>query len=238
MTTENYGSGTYSQLPDGSWRLRIYAGKDPATGKPRQPERRFRGTETAAKKALRAFQAEFDAGKIDEAIAVLLKLPDSDPRHNEALVRIEKMKSSAAPTPVPAAPSEAALDEMRVAGFTAVASSRYIDAVKNLDPVVKARIPEIASMTPANGSHGVALATSEIRITFTRPMRLANPKGIHWQSQAPLSVGEVKLSEDKKTAVFAVGLAPGQTYRFRFTACVSEDGYSLIPTVLTFTTSK
>ena len=84
-------------------------------------------------------QALFDAGKIDEAIAVLLKLPDSDPRHNEALVRIEKMKSSAAPTPVPAAPSEAALDEMRVAGFAAVASSRYIDAVKNLDPVAKAR---------------------------------------------------------------------------------------------------
>jgi tetratricopeptide (TPR) repeat protein len=84
-------------------------------------------------------QALFDAGKIDEAIAVLLKLPDSDPRHNEALVRIEKMKSSAAPTPAPAAPSDAALDEMRVAGFAAIASSRYIDAVKNLDPVVKAR---------------------------------------------------------------------------------------------------
>ncbi|MGA7990880.1 MAG: tetratricopeptide repeat protein [Thermoanaerobaculia bacterium] len=83
-------------------------------------------------------QALFDAGKIDEAIGVLLKLPDSDPRHNEALVRIEKMKSSAAPTPVPAAPSDAVLDSMRAAGFAAVASSRYIDAVKNLDPVVKA----------------------------------------------------------------------------------------------------
>jgi tetratricopeptide (TPR) repeat protein len=84
-------------------------------------------------------QALFDAGKIDEAIGVLLKLPDSDPRHNEALVRIEKMKSSAAPTPAPAAPSDAALDGMRAAGFAAVASSRYIDAVKNLNPVVKAR---------------------------------------------------------------------------------------------------
>jgi tetratricopeptide (TPR) repeat protein len=84
-------------------------------------------------------QALFDAGKIDEAIAVLLKLPDSDPRHNEALVRIERMKSSASPTPAPAAPSDAALDEMRIAGFSAISTSRYIDAVKNLDPVVKAR---------------------------------------------------------------------------------------------------
>jgi len=82
-------------------------------------------------------QALFDAGKIDEAIGILVKIPDADPRHNEALVRIEKMKSSAAPTPAPAAPSDAALDEMRVAGFAAIASSRYIDAVKNLDPVVK-----------------------------------------------------------------------------------------------------
>jgi tetratricopeptide (TPR) repeat protein len=84
-------------------------------------------------------QALFEAGKVDEAIAVLLKLPDSDPRHNEALVRIEKMKSSAAPMPTAAAPSEAALDEMRVAGLTAMSSSRYIDAVRNLDPVVKSR---------------------------------------------------------------------------------------------------
>lgn len=84
-------------------------------------------------------QALFDAGKIDDAIGILVKIPDADPRHNEALVRIEKMKSSAAPTPAPAAPSDAALDEMRVAGFAAIASSRYIDAVKNLDPVVKAR---------------------------------------------------------------------------------------------------
>ena len=88
-------------------------------------------------------QALFEAGKIDEAIAVLVKIPDADPRHNEALVRIEKMKSSAAPTPAPAAPSEAALDEMRVAGFAAIASSRYIDAVKNLDPVVKARPQDV-----------------------------------------------------------------------------------------------
>ena len=84
-------------------------------------------------------QALFDAGKIDDAIGILVKIPDADPRHNEALVRIEKMKSSAAPTPAPAAPSDAALDEMRVAGFAAIASSRYIDAVKNLDPVVKTR---------------------------------------------------------------------------------------------------
>ncbi len=93
-------------------------------------------------------QVLFDSGKIDDAIAVLAKLPDSDPRHNEALFRIEKMKSSAAPTPGPAAPSAAQLDEMRAAGLAAMASSRYIDALKNLDPVVKAR-PQDAEVAAA-----------------------------------------------------------------------------------------
>jgi tetratricopeptide (TPR) repeat protein len=98
-------------------------------------------------------QVLFDAGKIDEAIAVLAKLPDSDPRHNEALVRIEKMKSSAAPTPGPAAPSAAQLDEMRVAGLAAMTSSRYIDALKNLDPVVKARPQDAEAAAAAQRAH-------------------------------------------------------------------------------------
>ncbi len=105
-------------------------------------------------------QALFDAGKIDEAIAVLLKLPDSDPRHNEALVRIEKMKSTAAPTPVPAAPSEAATDEMRVAGFAAIATSRYIDAVKNLDLVVKARPQDTEAAAGLKRAHDQVAALS------------------------------------------------------------------------------
>ena len=98
-------------------------------------------------------QVLFDGGKIDEAIAVLATLPDSDPRHNEALVRIEKMKSSAAPTPGPAAPSAAQLDEMRVAGLTAMSSSRYIDALKNLDPVVKARPQDAEAAAAAQKAH-------------------------------------------------------------------------------------
>ncbi len=98
-------------------------------------------------------EALFNAGKIDDAIGVLAKLPESDPRHNEALVRIEKMKSSAAPTPGPAPPSAAALDEMRVAGFTAMASSRYIDALKNLDPVVKARPQDAEAAAAAQRAH-------------------------------------------------------------------------------------
>src|ERR1017187_9995315 len=111
------------------------------------------GRVTPSEDPFQKAQVLFDAGKIDEAIAVLAKLPDSDPRHNEALVRIEKMKSSAAPTPGPAAPRAAQLDEMRVTGLAAMSSSRYIDALKNLDPVVKARPQDAEAAAAAQRAH-------------------------------------------------------------------------------------
>ena len=108
---------------------------------------------TPGEDAFQRAQALFDAGKIDEAISVLASLPESDQRHTEALVRIEKMKSSAPPTLGPAAPSAAVLDEMRVAGFAAMSSSRYIDALKNLDPVVKARPQDAEAAAAAQRAH-------------------------------------------------------------------------------------
>jgi tetratricopeptide (TPR) repeat protein len=111
------------------------------------------GPGASAPDAFQKAQALFDAGKVDEAIAVLAKLPESDPRHNEALVRMEKMKSSAAPTPGPAAPSAAQLDEMRAAGFAAMSTSRYIDALKNLDPVVKARPEDTEAAAATQHAH-------------------------------------------------------------------------------------
>ncbi|MFI5120856.1 MAG: tetratricopeptide repeat protein, partial [Thermoanaerobaculia bacterium] len=125
------------------------AGGSPPTPKGGAPG----GHTTPSEDPFQRAQVLFDAGKIDEAIAVLAKLPDSDPRHNEALVRIEKMKSSAAPTPGPAAPTAEQLDEMRVAGLTAMASSRYIDALKNLDPVVRARPQDTEAAAAVQRAH-------------------------------------------------------------------------------------
>jgi tetratricopeptide (TPR) repeat protein len=136
------------------WLLRGSPAARPATaGGPPPKEGAPGGRATPLEDPFQKAQVLFDAGKIDEAIVVLAKLPDSDPRHNEALVRIEKMKSSAAPTPGPAAPSAAQLDEMRVAGLAAMSSSRYIDALKNLDPVVKARSQDAEAAAAAQRAH-------------------------------------------------------------------------------------
>lgn len=45
------------------WRLRVYAGQDPVTGKPRFRERGLRATKRAAEAELRKFAAEVDDGK-------------------------------------------------------------------------------------------------------------------------------------------------------------------------------
>jgi tetratricopeptide (TPR) repeat protein len=93
-------------------------------------------------------QGFFDQGKVDEAIQVLLAVPDNDPRRNEAIAKIDQFRQ-AAPTPVPAAAARPAnLEELRATGFAALKASRYIDAVKALDPVAKAR-PEDLEATQA-----------------------------------------------------------------------------------------
>jgi tetratricopeptide (TPR) repeat protein len=89
--------------------------------------------------------ALLEQGKVEEARTLVTAIPDSDPRYPAALEVMERIRSAAVPTPAGAAPavSAASLDEMRISGLAAARSSHYLDAVKALDPVVKAH-PEDA----------------------------------------------------------------------------------------------
>ncbi|MHB8798805.1 MAG: hypothetical protein ACYDBY_10120 [Thermoanaerobaculia bacterium] len=85
-------------------------------------------------------RALFKEGKAEEALALLTAVPSTDPRHDQALVLIDTIKSSAQPGPATAsAVSDAEVDAARLAGFASLQSGRYIDAVKSLDVVVRAR---------------------------------------------------------------------------------------------------
>ncbi len=83
-------------------------------------------------------QALFSQGKVDMAIQLLLAVPENDPRRNEALAKIDQYRNAGAPPPAPAAPSMATIEQLRTQGLAAMKTSRYIDAFKALDPVVKA----------------------------------------------------------------------------------------------------
>ncbi len=93
-----------------------------------------------AQDPLEKAQNLFKQGKVEEALGILTAIPSSDPRHDQALVLIDQFKSSAEPRPSTATPvNDAQVDEARVSGFANLASGRYIEAVKSLDLVVKAR---------------------------------------------------------------------------------------------------
>ena len=59
------GEGTYQQIRKGVYRLRVYVGSDPITGKPRQASRTAKATnEAGARRELRRFVAEVEDGKV------------------------------------------------------------------------------------------------------------------------------------------------------------------------------
>jgi Flp pilus assembly protein TadD len=101
-------------------------------------------------------QGLFDQGRVDEALQILVSIPDSDARHPEALAMIDRFKTTAIPTPSTAGPA-IDLDQLKAQGLASIRSSRYIDAVKALDPVVKAR--------PEDSEAALALAKAREEIS-------------------------------------------------------------------------
>lgn len=120
---------------------------------------------SAQQDPLEKAQALFKQGKVDEALGILTAIPSSDPRHDQALVLLDQFKSSAEPRPATGpAVSDAQVDEARVAGLASLSSGRYIDAVKSLDLVVKARPDDTeASQALARARDSVSALGSAIR---------------------------------------------------------------------------
>src|SRR5271165_7021675 len=79
------GAGSMTERPVGSgaWRLRAYVGRDALTNRPIQVTRTFRGTETAARKALAKLVTDVEAGKIERSRATVGELLDRWLEHIE-----------------------------------------------------------------------------------------------------------------------------------------------------------
>ena len=56
--------GTMTERSPGTWRLRVYIGDDPVTGRPRQATRTFRGSKRQAQTTLAEFVAECSNGRL------------------------------------------------------------------------------------------------------------------------------------------------------------------------------
>ena len=77
MTERPKGSGT--------WRLRVYVGRDPDTNTPIQESRTFRGTETAARKELAKLVAKVEGRVVEPNRATVGQLLDRWVAHVEAI---------------------------------------------------------------------------------------------------------------------------------------------------------
>ena len=144
-----------------AWFLFRPKGDGPAPGAVEPPV----AVAPAQQDPLEKAQALFKQGKVDDALGILTAIPSGDPRHDQALVLIDQFKSSAEPRPSagPAA-NDAQIDEARLAGLASLSSGRYIDAVKSLDLVVKARPEDAeASQALARARDSVSALGSAIR---------------------------------------------------------------------------
>jgi integrase len=76
---------TERPVGSGAWRLRVYAGRDPITDNPIQVQRTFRGTETAARKALAKLVTDVEEGRFDKTKVTVGELLDRWLAHIEAI---------------------------------------------------------------------------------------------------------------------------------------------------------
>ena len=110
-------------------------------------------------------------------------------------------------------------------------------SVKTVAPVVIKTVPEA-------GAVGVDTALTEIKVTFSKPMRDGSWS---WstvsQESFPETVGKPHYLADGRTCALTVKLQPGKTYAMwvnsqKFTGFKDTDGRSAVPYLLVFETRK
>jgi len=76
-----------ARAPHQVWRLRAFVGRDPVSGRPRQTEKTFHGSDAAATKALRNLASSVDTQQVDRTTATVGQLLDKWLEHIEAARR-------------------------------------------------------------------------------------------------------------------------------------------------------
>jgi RNA polymerase sigma-70 factor (ECF subfamily) len=102
--------------------------------------------------------------------------------------------------------------------------------------------PMVIKTIPEAGSDEVDPAMTEIKVTFSKPM---HDRNWSWASMTkasyPDTTGQPHYTDDKRTCVLAVKLAPGTTYAIwvnseKFTNFKDAAGKSAVPYLLVFKT--
>ena len=109
--------------------------------------------------------------------------------------------------------------------------------------VALATLPPVVVRTePRAGATNVAASVSEIRVTFSRPMRDRSWSWVKLSDASfPGMTGNPRFLDDRLTCVLPVSLEPGMTYAIwlnkpPFENFQDEDGHKAVPYLLAFAT--
>jgi RNA polymerase sigma-70 factor (ECF subfamily) len=102
----------------------------------------------------------------------------------------------------------------------------------------------VVSTEPRAGAADVPASTTEIRVTFSRPMRNGDWSWVKLSDASfPKIAGNPRFLEDQRTCVLAVSLEPGKTYAIWLNQPPHENfqdpqGHNAVPYLLVFETKR
>ena len=109
---------------------------------------------------------------------------------------------------------------------------------------VKTAPPVVVSTTPQAGAVDVDSVTSEIKVTFSKPMTDKSWSWSTWgEENFPKMTGDPRYEPDGLTCVLPVALESGKTYAIwlnsnKFTNFKDTDGRPAVPYLLVFETKR
>ncbi|VTS04142.1 Ig-like domain-containing protein [Tuwongella immobilis] len=104
--------------------------------------------------------------------------------------------------------------------------------------------PVVVKTMPESGTQGVPVTTREIRVVFSKPMKLGTWSwGMVSKESFPTLNGKPKFLDDGKTCILPVKLDAGKTYSIlvntpKLTGFQDEAGTPAMPYLIIFETAK
>jgi hypothetical protein len=119
----------------------------------------------------------------------------------------------------------------------------FFDGCAAKEAAQAARRPKVVSMTPANAAAGVDPGLTTIQVVFDRPMKDGSWSVVGGGPHFPEASGKPSYDSKRTTWSMPVKLKPDWEYQFmlnspRFQGFRSEEGATLAPLSVTFTTGK
>jgi len=121
--------------------------------------------------------------------------------------------------------------------------NKYADRFAEEQKSLAAKRPKVVSMIPANGAENVDPGTTDIRVTFDRPMQDGSWSLVGSGPHCPETTGKAHYDPSRTTWSIPVKLKPEWRYEFYLNRGIydsfrSEDGVPLNPVPVKFTTTK